>query len=197
MSHNPEQLTALINLHRQAQWPHRACARTDDLGEPLVSPELFYSAGAQDQLAATRVCKASCPVVAACRDYALGGDGWWEPDGVWGGMTAKQREAVRRATKRHSRQASKPRPVAVLDWEPTKKQRDLLRVLARKNADLHSASEALGSTYASVRWMHARMCRDLGFFPDELTIGQFVAAATAKIPGPGRKRPGGRLADAA
>lgn len=198
MTHSPAQLTALINLHREPQWPHRACARTDALGEPVVNPELFYAANAADQTEATRVCKASCPVLEACRDYALGGDGWWEAEGVWGGLTAKQREAVRRAeTKRRSRQARQPRPVAVLDWTPTKKQRDLLRVLARKNADLRSAAEALGSKYASVRWMYARMCRDLGFFPDELTIGQFVVEATRKIPGSGTKRAAGRMVDAA
>ncbi|MFH8295101.1 WhiB family transcriptional regulator [Streptomyces sp. NPDC018059] len=198
MSHSPDQLTALIGLHRHPQWPHRACARTNELGEPLVNPELFYAGNAQEQTAATRVCKASCPVLAACRDYALGGDGWWEAEGVWGGLTAKQREAVRRAeTKRRSRQARQPRPVAILNWQPTKKQRDLLRVLARKNADLRTAAEALGSTYASVRWMHARMCRNLGFHPDELTIGQFVAAATSKIPRSTIKRSAGQVVDAA
>ncbi|PZT71438.1 WhiB family transcriptional regulator [Streptomyces sp. AC1-42T] len=194
MSHSPAQLTALISLHRQPQWPHRACARTDALGDRLVNPELFYATKTSDQTAATRVCKESCPVLEACRDYALGGDGWWEPEGVWGGLTASQREAIRRAeTKRRSRQARQPRPVAVLNWAPTQKQRDLLRALARKDADLRSAAESLGSTYASVRWMHARMCRDLGFFPDELSIGQFVVEATRKIPGSTRRR-GSRMA---
>ncbi|WP_181800362.1 WhiB family transcriptional regulator [Streptomyces ipomoeae] len=203
MPHLSTQLAALLTLHRHPQWPHRACVRTDAVGEPLltsqgvrITTELFYATDAKQQRAASKVCTTSCPLVDACRDYALGGDGWWESEGVWGGLTAKERESIRRAqTKRRSRQARQPRPVAVLNWQPTDKQRELVRALARKN-DLRAAAESLGSTYASVRWMHARMCRNLGFFPDELTIGQFVAAATNRMADtkkPARRR----MADAA
>jgi hypothetical protein len=203
MPHEPAQLAALLTLHRHPQWPHRACGRTDPVGEPLATPqgfpistELFFAADAKRQRAASKVCTTSCPLVDACRDYALGGDGWWEAEGVWGGLTSKERGSIRRAhTKRRSRQARQPRPVAVLNWQPTPKQRDLLRALARKN-DLRAAAGTLGRTYASVRWMHARMCRELGFFPDELTIGQFVAAATSRIP-PDQKTSGRRTAAAA
>ncbi|WP_282792944.1 WhiB family transcriptional regulator [Streptomyces sp. CC224B] len=202
MSPSPDRLAALMELHQHPQWPHRACARTSELGEPLVDPDLFYAVTSQEQAAAVQVCEESCPVLAACRAYALGSDGWWEPDGVWGGLTVKERMAIRKERKatrraelkRRSRQARQPRPVAVQTWRPTTKQLSLLRVLAQKDADLHTAAEALGSTYASVRWIHARMCRDLGFYPDELTVGQLVAAARSKV---GDSGSSGQMVDAA
>ncbi|MEJ8654634.1 hypothetical protein WKI65_43040 [Streptomyces sp. MS1.AVA.3] len=85
------------------------------------------------------------------------------------------------------------RSVAVLNQEPPKKPQVLLRVLARKNAELRSAAEAQCNTYASVRWMHAWMCRDLGSSPDELTLGQSLVAVVSKIP---TARSAGRMVDA-
>lgn len=42
-------------------------------------------------LDAKQICL-GCPVLDACRDYALGAE---EPHGIWGGMTAQERAALR------------------------------------------------------------------------------------------------------
>ncbi|WP_020170086.1 WhiB family transcriptional regulator [Gordonia polyisoprenivorans] len=64
------------------------------------SPDLFYGVDQESQtvrrcreVAAKRVC-ASCPILEACRDYALTAR---EPYGVWGAMTPPERAHVLRA----------------------------------------------------------------------------------------------------
>ncbi|KOV89398.1 MULTISPECIES: WhiB family transcriptional regulator [unclassified Streptomyces] len=58
-------------------------------------PELFFPV-AETEVATARaraVCR-RCPVLVACRDWAVRHG---EADGVWGGTTASQRRAIRRA----------------------------------------------------------------------------------------------------
>jgi WhiB family transcriptional regulator, redox-sensing transcriptional regulator len=59
-----------------------------------ANPQIFYS-DEEDEAGialAKRFC-ASCPVVAPCGEYALQNQ---EPEGVWGGMSAKDRRRVLR-----------------------------------------------------------------------------------------------------
>lgn len=73
--------TALIT---QQDWrSHALCAQTD--------PDLFYPEKGQPVGPARSVCMA-CPVRAACLGYAL----VHETQGVWGGLTAGERAAVKR-----------------------------------------------------------------------------------------------------
>jgi WhiB family redox-sensing transcriptional regulator len=60
-----------------------ACARVD--------PELFHLEQGQSPRPAKRIC-ADCPVLDACRSYALA-----RPEllGIWGGLTEPERRALR------------------------------------------------------------------------------------------------------
>ena len=58
-----------------------------------VDPEVFFPAGTKVRVAfhtehAKAIC-GSCPVRAPCLDYALATG---QRDGIWGGMTAEERE---------------------------------------------------------------------------------------------------------
>lgn len=54
-------------------------------------PALFFPAQGRSAEAAKAVC-ADCPVVQQCADYALADHGL---EGVWGGMTAGERDRIR------------------------------------------------------------------------------------------------------
>ena len=58
-----------------------------------VDPELWFPEGGQSPRGAKEIC-ATCPVLDLCRDYALA-----DPtlDGVWGGTTLRERQAIRSA----------------------------------------------------------------------------------------------------
>ncbi|WP_405794063.1 WhiB family transcriptional regulator [Streptomyces sp. NBC_01506] len=58
------------------------CAETD--------PEIFYPERGDSVTAALEICM-GCPVRRACADYAIE----HEAEGVWGGLSAKQRRAIR------------------------------------------------------------------------------------------------------
>lgn len=175
---NHDQNAALSELEAHPQWPERACARTSLLGEPLVDPDLFFTPGSHAEGDAKRVCFNSCPLLVACRVYALGGDGWWESDGVWGGMTVAERRAERRAAKkrraRMARRGARPTPVA--NWKPSTAQRALLQALAAQ-PDLRAAAAALEMPFPNTRWVYSQMCEQLGFYPDELSVLELLEAA--------------------
>lgn len=61
-----------------------------------VDPELFFPTRGRQGRATRRVC-AGCPVRVECAEYAIGRS---ELDGVWGGLSPKQRKAARRARRR-------------------------------------------------------------------------------------------------
>ncbi|GAA1110844.1 WhiB family transcriptional regulator [Streptomyces javensis] len=174
ISHSDEK-TALSELEAHPAWPSRSCAATDPLGEPLVDPDIFYRPS--KALAAKRVCT-GCPVRIACRAYALGGSGWWEAYGVWGGMTSEERRAERRAAKkRQARVANRgDRPTPVPNWTPSTTQRALLDAL-RKQPDVREAASLLAIPYPNTRWVYSQVCRQLGFYPDELSVPDVLEAA--------------------
>lgn len=65
-----------------------ACAEDD------IDPELFFPAG-PGAIAQTRAAKqvcAACPVLDACREFALHN----QVHGIWGGMTEAERDRARR-----------------------------------------------------------------------------------------------------
>jgi WhiB family transcriptional regulator, redox-sensing transcriptional regulator len=57
-----------------------------------VDPEIFHPNEDDDGLAAKAIC-AQCPVREACLEYALASR---EKEGVWGGLTARERRRVLR-----------------------------------------------------------------------------------------------------
>jgi WhiB family redox-sensing transcriptional regulator len=57
-----------------------------------VDPELFFPERGDPALAAKRIC-AGCPVQVECLSFALAVT---EPRGVWGGLAAGERRALRR-----------------------------------------------------------------------------------------------------
>jgi WhiB family redox-sensing transcriptional regulator len=71
---------------REISWAGRGACRTSD-------PELFFPTGtsAEEAVEAKQVC-ATCPVLAECRSYAIRHA---EPDGIWGGLTPKERRNLR------------------------------------------------------------------------------------------------------
>ncbi|WP_435245190.1 WhiB family transcriptional regulator [Streptomyces tendae] len=177
-----DQTAALSALTTHPNWKTRACAEKDLLGDPVVDPDLFHQPGAANEAFAKAVCS-RCPILLACRAYALGGDGWWEADGVWGGMTADERRAERRAArKRRTRLAQQGdhRPEPVENWEPSPAQEQLLQVLTEQ-PDLRIAAQTLDRPFPNVRWVYAQMCEQLGLHPDDLTVPDLLATATARI----------------
>ncbi|QKV98192.1 WhiB family transcriptional regulator (plasmid) [Streptomyces sp. NA02950] len=193
---SPDQNAALSELEAHPNWPLRLCAVTDELGEFVIDPDLFYTPGAANERDAKKVCLSGCPVLAACRAYALGGSGWWESDGVWGGMTADERRAERRAQKKRrarlARQGDK-RPQPTENWEPSPAQASLLQALAEQ-PDLRAAAETMKRPYPNVRWVYAQMCEQLGFHSDELTVPALLEEAAKRISG---ERPSGPELEAA
>ncbi|MFF2571158.1 WhiB family transcriptional regulator [Streptomyces sp. NPDC058084] len=178
---------ALAELEAHPHWPLRSCAVTNELGEPLVDPDLFYKPGASSEKAAKDVCF-TCPLVLACRDYALGGSGWWESDGVWGGLTADERRAERRAEKKRLARIAQQgdrRPTPVENWEPSPAQASLLQALA-EHPDLRAAAHALGTPFPNVRWVYSQMCEQLGFYQDELTTAELLKTAGARTSSSGQ-----------
>jgi WhiB family redox-sensing transcriptional regulator len=78
---------------RDPWWHSAACAGHD--------PELFFPAHHErwKTRRAKQICN-RCPVIEECRDYAT-------PkrllDGIWGGLTASERDRMRRANRRTTR----------------------------------------------------------------------------------------------
>lgn len=66
-----------------------------------IGPEYFFPDEDDDEAIdrAKRFC-ASCPVIAACRNHALR---YREDDGVWGGLSAKDRRRILRVRRKAER----------------------------------------------------------------------------------------------
>ncbi|MEU2453838.1 WhiB family transcriptional regulator [Streptomyces sp. NPDC012765] len=178
---NDDKYAALVDLEAHAAWPLRSCAVTDELGTLLVDPEVFFTPGAEHEEAAKTVC-GGCPVLGACRSYALGGTGWWESDGIWGGMTVEERRAERRSQrKRRTRDArqGEQRPTPVENWMPSPAQEALLQVLA-DCPDLRAAADTMSTPFPNTRWVYSQLCEQLGLHQDELPVAEVVKQATAR-----------------
>jgi len=83
-------------------WRHRAICRDED-------PELFFPVGTSGHALlkiaeAKAVCR-RCPVVAECLAHALNAG---EDHGIWGGMTADERDELKRARRSTSRRTPPP-----------------------------------------------------------------------------------------
>ncbi len=72
---------------------HAACRGKTSLMYPDLTQHTAAAIGAA-ALQARTICD-GCPVVEPCAEA-----GMWEPDGVWGGMTARERRHARRGTPR-------------------------------------------------------------------------------------------------
>jgi WhiB family transcriptional regulator, redox-sensing transcriptional regulator len=58
--------------------------------------DVFFPTKGQSPSDAKRICEA-CPVVDPCLAYALSFTGYEDGGGVWGGMTRRERDALRRS----------------------------------------------------------------------------------------------------
>jgi WhiB family redox-sensing transcriptional regulator len=65
-----------------------------------VDPELFFPEKGHNTAEARRICF-RCPVRVPCLQYALDGASTWQgiDTGVWGGLTARERMAIRHERK--------------------------------------------------------------------------------------------------
>jgi WhiB family redox-sensing transcriptional regulator len=83
-----ESVEVVMNFPR-GHWRERAACRSED-------PELFFPLGevglSRTQIERARAVCHRCPVMTACGSWALRNG---ESDGVWGGMTAAERRALR------------------------------------------------------------------------------------------------------
>lgn len=71
-----------------------ACAGYVELyGEQVVDGWFFPERG-ESTTTARSIC-GTCPVQAHCAEYALTGEGMWREHGIWGGLSARQRRAIR------------------------------------------------------------------------------------------------------
>lgn len=80
-------------------WLHQAACRNTG-----ADPELFFPVGdsgpALFQIAEAKAVCRRCPVIEVCLALALEGS---EPAGVWGGLTAAERRALKRRTRTRTR----------------------------------------------------------------------------------------------
>lgn len=173
-----DRTAALAELEAHPHWPLRVCAETDELGEPAYKTDLFFTPGALNIAAAKAVCQ-GCPVMLACRQYAL----VWESEGVWGGLSPDERRAERRGQrKRRARLAQQAgaRPKPVTNWKPSPAQATLLKVLA-KQPDLRAAAVEMDRPFPNVQWVYSQMCKQLGFHQDELSVPEVLERATSHL----------------
>lgn len=84
-------------------WQDEARCRTLPVGS-FFDAELARGANRRErEEAAKRVCL-ECPVIRQCRAHALAAEDY----GVWGGLTAHEREIIRQSQSRGVRRASTP-----------------------------------------------------------------------------------------
>jgi hypothetical protein len=74
---------------RLGDWRQHAACRDLDTA-------IFYPGRGEDTTAAKAIC-AGCPARAECLDYALANR---EVDGIWGGLSGRERRGLRRETTR-------------------------------------------------------------------------------------------------
>jgi WhiB family redox-sensing transcriptional regulator len=80
-----EPLPSLLTFIRRPAWMARAACRGTDVNT-------FFPAQGDRPDSAREVC-GGCPVQVKCHDYAMADP---DLDGCWGGMTARERAALRR-----------------------------------------------------------------------------------------------------
>ena len=170
---DPEHSRSLVRLARHPRWSDRACARTDIAGQPLNEPDLWTSDSTGDQVDAAWICDHACPLRQACLAHALGGDGWWEPEGIWGGTTPAQRRAIRnQAVKDRARaRAAAARPLAPPDpvLRLTETQERVIGTL-RIHRDYREAAAALDIPYSNLRWTLSAVCRKVGCHIEGMSV---------------------------
>lgn len=96
MTRRPASLSELLGIDAQAtEWMRDAvCAQTD--------PDAFHPDKSGSVEPAKAVC-AVCPVLAECRAYALETG---QRFGVWGGLSANERQQIRRNTPKSAGQTA-------------------------------------------------------------------------------------------
>jgi WhiB family transcriptional regulator, redox-sensing transcriptional regulator len=99
-AHPPRHRTPITPAPAPVGWRYRAACRGGDL-------EVFFPGRGQSAEPARQIC-ASCPVRELCLDYALRHG---IVDGIWGGLTERDRRALR---SRHLSAARRKRDEAIL-----------------------------------------------------------------------------------
>ena len=95
----PDRLPA--PLIESYEWQDSARCRTLPVGS-FFDAELARGANRRErEEAAKRVCR-ECPVIRQCREHALAAEDY----GVWGGLTAHERELIRQTSARGVRRAT-------------------------------------------------------------------------------------------
>lgn len=85
----PDDFRVFLETPRPGPWRRLGRCRT-------APPELFFPTRGDDTEPAKKICR-GCPVVADCRDYALG-IAWLK--GVWGGLSERERRDLRSSSSR-------------------------------------------------------------------------------------------------
>ncbi|GAA0500754.1 WhiB family transcriptional regulator [Streptomyces olivaceiscleroticus] len=191
--------TLLDALTSHRHYRYRGCAPTprevaDFPGQALGDPDLSvdaWSATTEDggeaqkeraarEAAAKAVC-ASCPVLDACRAYALAEtlDGKLaEPEGIWGGMAALERHRLF-IRARMADGARTPEPTAAaLAQARTDQKQAVLASLARETDEELVAYRA-GMDVRTANWQRSLLCGLLGLDKETATRMQLLTAARA------------------
>lgn len=166
-------------------YSRRSCQRTDQ--------QVFFGPGGPEgqkarhrrEAEAKAVC-ARCPILAGCAAWALGDEDAWEQHGIWGGMTAAERERERKARKDAASAG------AVQRWQRSQQRDHLLAVLAGHQAALWGLSlrrvgkvdavlVAAGLDERTVSWQASRMCGLLRVERTATVRELLLAAAAAGV----------------
>lgn len=191
-------LTAILALEAHPAWNIRACApdpRSPALARGTTVPITAWTPAHREPqtVRATREQQAkdlclTCPLLQACRAYALGDDGGpGEAWHIWGGMTAAERRnhVVRRALRTTSAETPAnsatgtratdddgelpPLPLSPLD-------RTVLHALAAHHTP-HAVATAAGLDLTRTNWHRSRLVTRLGLDPATTTRTQLLHAA--------------------
>lgn len=180
------------HLEDHKHWQYRGCAPDPDMptraqGDLDLSIDAwapYTEEGGEEravrnarQAAAVAVCR-SCPVLAACRTYALTvttDDKLAEPEGVWGAMTALERH--RNLIARLQDTATAPDPDdARLDEARTAQKQALLKSLARETDEELVAYRA-GMDVRTSNWHRAILTGLLGLDKETASRQQLLERA--------------------
>lgn len=174
-----EMAEAMQKLASHQAWGMRACKDKGNLfSAPASEVRELQFMRIDREREAKALCR-RCPVLKECAAYALGGDGWWEPHGVWGATTRADR--VRARARRRRQQATAGDGAAVGGgWQPTTvQQRAVLAACSRwdPHTDEALVCAATGLDSRTVRWQYAAVATLMGLDKDTVTWGQWRKAA--------------------
>lgn len=75
----------LVVDHEYYEWANRGACRNSD-----IDPDMFFPVSKKNEANAKLFCKALCPVLGQCLEFAIR----YSQEGIWGGTDEKERRKI-------------------------------------------------------------------------------------------------------